>query len=309
VTTEASGSLRGVGDRHLFWRSWTPDDAPARAVIVLVHGLGEHSGRYDHLVARLVGEGYAVHAADHRGHGRSDGPRALIENMVDVVTEVDTLVDRAAAAQPGVPVFMLGHSMGGLIALRYALAHQERLAGVILSGTLAQLDPVPKPLELVGRALSVIAPRTPLIAIDPALVSRDPAVVEAYRSDPLVHHGKVPARTAVQLADAVARLPSTVGAISVPTLILYGAADALCPPAGSVMLGERIGATDTTVKAYAGLFHEIFNEPERETVLDDLVTWLAPRVSPTTPATGSGPAATVGDVETSGAGTTGSSRA
>jgi acylglycerol lipase len=300
VTTEASGSFSGSGDRHIFWRSWTPDDAQARAAIILVHGLGEHSGRYDHVVARLVGEGYAVHAADHRGHGRSDGPRALIEDMDDVVADIDTLVDRAVAAEPGVPVFMLGHSMGGLIALRYALAHQQRLAGLILSGTLAQLDAVPKPLELVGRALSVIAPRAPLIAIDHTLVSRDPAVVEAYRTDPLVHHGKVPARTAVQLADAVAGLSSSVGAITVPTLILYGTADGLCPPAGSVMLGERIGAADTTVKAYAGLFHEIFNEPERETVLADLVEWLVPRV------TAAGPEASAGPEE---AGTAGSTRA
>jgi alpha-beta hydrolase superfamily lysophospholipase len=282
--TEASGSFGGVLDRRIFWRSWTPDDRAARAVIVLVHGLGEHSGRYDHVVARLVGEGYAVHTADHRGHGRSDGPRAFIEDIDNVVADVDTLVDRAVAAQPGVAVFMLGHSMGGLIALRYALAHQERLAGLILSAALAQLDAVPKPLELVGRALSVIAPRAPLIAIDSALVSRDASVVEAYRSDPLVHHGKVPARTAVQLADTVGRFPDTVGAITVPTLILYGTADGLCPPAGSVMLGERIGAADKTVTAYEGLFHEILNEPERETVLEDIVGWLGARVGSPAPA-------------------------
>jgi alpha-beta hydrolase superfamily lysophospholipase len=281
--TEDSGSFGGVLGRRIFWRSWTPDDAPARAVVVLVHGLGEHSGRYDHVVGRLLGEDYAVHTLDHRGHGRSDGSRAFIEDMDNAVADVDTLVDRAVAAQPGVPMFMLGHSMGGLISLRYALAHQDRLAGLILSAALAQLDAVPKPLELVGRALSVIAPRAPLIAIDPALVSRDPAVVQAYRSDPLVHHGKVPARTAVQLADAVERFPSTVGAITVPTLILYGTADGLCPPAGSVMLDERIGAADKTVHAYDGLFHEILNEPERETVLDDIVGWLATRAGAASP--------------------------
>ena len=286
--TEASGSFGGVLDRRIFWRSWEPDDGVARAVIVLAHGLGEHSGRYDHVVARLVGEGYAVHTADHRGHGRSDGPRAFIEDMDNVVADVDTLVDQAVAAQPGVSVFMLGHSMGGLIALRYALAHQERLTGLILSAAMAQLDAVPKPLELVGRALSVIAPRAPLIAIDSALVSRDASVVEGYRSDPLVHHGKVPARTAVQLADTVGSFPDTVGAITVPTLILYGTADGLCPPAGSVMLGERIGAADKTVTAYEGLFHEILNEPERETVLEDIVGWLGVRVgSPAAAAAGS----------------------
>jgi acylglycerol lipase len=278
VTAEASGSFNGVLDRHIFWRSWTPEEAPPRAAIVLVHGLGEHSGRYGHVVARLVQEGYAVYALDHRGHGRSDGPRAFIEDMDNVVADVDTLVDRVAVTEPGVPVFMVGHSMGGLVALRYALAHQERLAGLVLSSALAQLDAVPKPLQLVGRALSVIAPRAPLIAIDPALTSRDPAVVEAYRSDSLVHHGKVPARTAIQLADAVEGFPSAVAAITVPTLILYGTADGLCPPAGSVMLAERIGAADITVTAYDGLFHEIFNEPERDAVLDDVVGWLGARV-------------------------------
>jgi lysophospholipase len=286
VTAEASGSFSGVGGRHIFWRSSTPDASPPRAAIVLVHGLGEHSGRYDYVVARLAGEGYSVHAVDHRGHGRSDGPRAFIEDMDHAVADVDTLVDQVTEAHPNTPVFMLGHSMGGLITLRYALAHQERLAGLILSAALAQLDAVPKPLELVGRALSVIAPRAPLIAIDPALVSRDPAVVDAYRSDPLVHHGKVPARTAAQLADAVQRLPATVDAITLPALILYGTADGLCPPAGSVMLGERIGGRDTTVTAYDGLFHEILNEPEREAVLDDITGWLCAQVG--APAAGVG---------------------
>ena len=274
--TEATGFFTGVGGRQIFWRSWTPEDG-ARGAIVLVHGAGEHSGRYGHVVARLVDEGYAVHASDHRGPGRSDGARAFIGDMNDVVADVDSLVDRAVAAQPGAPVFMLGHSMGGLIGLRYALLHQERLTGLILSAALAAIEAVPKPLELIGRALSVIAPRTPLIAIDASLVSRDPAVVAAYRSDPLVHHGKLPARTAAQLADAVASFPATVGSITVPTLILYGSADGLCPPAGSVMLADRLGSEDKSVRAYDGLFHEILNEPEREAVLDDIATWLAAR--------------------------------
>jgi lysophospholipase len=194
------------------------------------------------------------------------------------VADVDTLVDRTVAAQPGLPVFMLGHSMGGLIALRYAMAHQERLAGLILSAALAAVESVPKPLELLGRALSVVAPRVPLIAIDATQVSRDPAVVEAYRSDPLVHHGKLPARTAAQLADAVEGFPATVSAITVPALILYGTADGLCPPAGSEMLAQRLGSADLTVRAYDGLFHEILNEPERDAVLDDIVAWLDARV-------------------------------
>jgi acylglycerol lipase len=275
-----TGSLAGVQDRRIFWQTWLPE-APPRAVVVLVHGAGEHSGRYEHVAARLVQEDYAVYASDHQGHGRSEGSRALVERIDDAVEDVDRLVVRAQEQNAGAPVFMLGHSMGGLVALRYALAHEDRLAGMILSSPLAAVEAVPAPLRLVGRFLSALAPRTPLIAIDPSLVSRDAAVVDAYVADPLVHHGKLPARTAAELADAVERFPTEVGAITVPTLIAYGTADRLCPPAGSMMLGERIGSADKTIKAYERLFHEILNEPERDAVLDDMVGWLADRAGRT----------------------------
>ena len=270
--------LTGAGGYKIFCQDWMPE-TPARAVVVLVHGLGEHSGRYEHVVMRLIDAGYAVFALDHRGHGRSEGPRALIDRVDATVADLDQLVVIAQAANPGAPVVMLGHSMGAMIALQYAPAHQDRLAGLILTGALAAVEGVPAPLRLAGRLLSVIAPRAPLIAIDPSLVSRDPAVVDAYRADPLVHHGKLPARTAAEISDAVESFPSAVGAITVPVLILYGTADRLCPPAGSVMLGERIGSADKTVRAYDGLFHEILNEPEREAVLDDVLAWLAERVA------------------------------
>ncbi len=273
-----TGFFEGVGGRRIFWRTWTLAAAPARGVVVLVHGAGEHSGRYDHVAGRLIAAGYAVYALDQRGHGHSAGPRALIERVDAAVSDLDQLVVLAGAAHPGVPVFMLAHSMGAMIGLRYAIVHQDRLAGLILCGALAALENVSTGLELVGRLLSRVAPRAPLIALDPSLVSRDPAVVDAYRRDQLVHHGKLPARTAAEIADTVAALPDAVGAIGIPVLILYGTADRLCPPAGSVMLGERIGAADKTVKAYDGLFHEILNEPERETVLDDVVQWLAARL-------------------------------
>jgi acylglycerol lipase len=273
---QTSAFLTGAGGRRTFWRTWTPDDAPP-AVVVLAHGAGEHSGRYEHVAERLVDAGYAVYALDHRGHGRSDGPRALIERVDLAVADLDQLVVLAVVANPGVPVFLLGHSMGAMIGLRYTAIHQDRLAGLILSGALAALEEVPAALRMIGKLLSAVAPRTPLIAIDPSLLSRDPAVVEAYRRDPLVHHGKLPARTAAEIADTVEALPGTVGVITVPALILYGTADRLCPPAGSVMLGERVGSADRTVKAYDGLFHEIFNEPEREAVLDDVCGWLSAR--------------------------------
>jgi acylglycerol lipase len=273
MTVRSTGSLEGAGDVALFTQSWRPDDATAiRGTVVIVHGFGEHSDRYDHVAERLVAEGYAVFALDHRGHGRSQGPRAVIETDA-VVADVDQLVSRAADAHPDVPRFLLGHSLGGMIAIAYALTHGERLHGLILSGPLAAVDASPA-LARIGRLLSAVAPHAPTLALDARLVSRDSEVVAAYRADPLVHHGRIPARTAAQITETVSRFPDAVGAINVPTLIVYGTSDGLCPPRGSVMLAERIGAEDVTVRAYEGLFHEVLNEPERETVIGDLVKWL-----------------------------------
>jgi len=274
---DTQGFLEGAGGRRIFWQSWGAGASP-RAVIVIVHGASEHSDRYDYVAGALVAGGYAVYASDHRGHGRSDGPRAVIDRLDNAVADLDQLVLLARDRHPVAPVYMLGHSMGATVALAYTLGHQRRLAGLILSGALAALAAAPAPLRLAGRLLSAIAPNTPLVAIDAALVSRDPDVVSAYASDPLVHHGKLPARTVAELATAVEGFPSAVGAITLPTLILYGTADRLCPPAGSEMLGERIGAADKTVNTYDGLYHEILNEPERDDVLADIREWLQARV-------------------------------
>jgi alpha-beta hydrolase superfamily lysophospholipase len=275
--TQRESSFAGAGGLEIFWRAWLPD-GDAAAVMVIAHGAGEHSGRYAHVARRLVDEGYAVYAIEHRGHGRSQGTRALIDRLDNAVADLDKLIALAGDAHPGAPLFLLGHSMGGAIALSYTLAHQQRLAGLVLSGPLAALDPVAAPMRITAKALSVVAPRTQLIAIDSTLVSRDPAVVGDYQADPLVHHAKLPVRTVVELADAIERFPEAVPAITVPTLIMYGTEDGLCPPQGSVMLSECIGSSDKTLKAYDGLYHEILNEPEREQVLDDLCAWLAARV-------------------------------
>jgi acylglycerol lipase len=312
----ANGYLAGAGGRRIYWQSWKPESDP-QALVVIVHGAGEHSGRYGSVAETLVQDGYAVYALDHRGHGRSDGPRALIDRLDRAVADLDRLVSEALAEHPALPVFVLGHSMGGTIAVRYALGHQqddsratqsgsrttrarpekarqdaeraagssggraggrrERLTGMILSGPLLAIE-AGAPLRFAGRALSVVAPTLPLIGIDPALVSRDPQVVAAYESDPLVHHGKLPVRTLAELVSAIDQFPDSVAAITVPTLILYGTADRLCPPSGSGMLAQRIGSQDKTVKAYDGLYHEILNEPERDEVLADIRGWLSARV-------------------------------
>ena len=278
-----TGFLRGSGGRQIFRQSWLPDGQP-RALVVIIHGAGEHSDRYRHVADALTADSYAVHALDHRGHGRSEGPRALIDRLDHAVADIDQLVLEAREPHPEAPVFMLAHSMGGTLGLRYAIRHPNRLAGLILSGPLAALEAAPAPMRVAAAILSATMPRLPLIAVDPELISRDPKVVSAYRSDPLVHHGRLPVRTVAELSRAIAGFPEEVGAIMVPTLIAYGTADALCPPEGSRMLGERIGAADKTVRPYEGLFHEILNEPEpeRERVLSDFRAWLDARVATAT---------------------------
>jgi acylglycerol lipase len=266
------GELIGTGGVRLYRQAWVPDDG-VRGVVVLAHGLSEHSGRYHHVAARLVGEGFAVEALDHRGHGRSEGARAFVE-VDDVVEDLDRLVDAAATAHPGVALFLLGHSVGGLIATEYAIGHQRKLTGLALSAPLAALE-APSPLtRLTARAISAIAPRLGLVEVDSALVSRDPAVVRAYDSDPLVYRRRLPARTVAELASAIDSLPERAQAITLPVLIMYGSGDHLAPPAGSVMLDSVISSQDKTLKIYDGLFHEILNEPEQQQVIDDLLEWL-----------------------------------
>lgn len=279
--THRDGTFDGAGGLRIFWQAWMPA-GPCRAVVVIAHGAGEHSGRYAHVADRLTREGYAVYALDHRGHGRSAGPRALIDRMDHAVADLDWLVLHAtneqSAERAEIPVFLLGHSMGGTISLRYTMRHQDRLRGLALSSPLAALEAASPAVRIAAKLLSALTPRLPVIAVDSSLISRDPAVVAAYNADPLVHHGKLPARTVAELASAVESFPEGVARITVPTLILYGTADGLCPPEGSVMVGDRIGAADRTVKSYPGLYHEILNEPEQQQVMDDLCAWLATHV-------------------------------
>ena len=271
------GYLDGAGGLRIFWQAWLPQSA-VRAVVVLAHGASEHSDRYQHVARRLTADGYATYAIEHRGHGRSEGTRALIDRVDNVVADLDQLVVLAAAEHPGVPVFLLGHSMGGAIALRYAVAHQQRLSGLALSGALAALEAAPAPMRVAARVLSAVAPRLPLFPIDADQVSRDPAVVESYKTDPLNYHGKLPVRTVAELAGAVDSFPEAVRSITIPVLIMYGTADGIVPPAGSKMVAERIGSADKTVKPYEGLYHEIMNEPEQDRVLDDVCAWIAAHV-------------------------------
>ncbi|MGO9752611.1 MAG: lysophospholipase [Solirubrobacteraceae bacterium] len=268
------GTLTGVGTGRIVWRYWEPQDAPL-AVVVIAHGFGEHSGRYAQVAQRLTGEGHAVYALDHHGHGRSDGPRGRV-SVDDAAEDLDRLSVVAAGRHPAHPLFLLGHSMGGAVALRCAMRHQDRLAGLILTSPLAQVDGHAA-AKALSRVIAAVAPGLPLAKLDPKLISRDPAVVQAYIDDPLVLHRPIPAGTVAQFIALVNALPGEVGAIKLPVLLAYGTADRLCAPAGSVMISQRIGSSDLTTTPYEGLYHEILNEPEQRQVLDQICGWLEAR--------------------------------
>lgn len=269
------GRLAGVGGLEVHWQAWLPD-RPPRAIVTIAHGGAEHGGRYAWTAAQLTARGYAVYAIDHRGHGRSGGPRAYVDRIDNAVTDLHALDELARERNPGIPVFLLGHSMGGLIALAYALRHQERLAGLVLSAPLAVLDANPA-ARLAVRALSAVAPRLPVYKIDGTTVSRDPEVVRAYDSDPLNHRGMLPARTVGELAATVATLPDRLPELRLPILTVYGTGDRLVDNAGSLLVEQRSGSEDTTLIAYDGLYHEVLNEPERERVVADVADWIDAR--------------------------------
>ena len=260
LETEIAGS-RG----SLYVRTWPNEDASFVALIA--HGYGEHIGRYEHVAERLVAEGAVVIGPDHLGHGRSAGERALVERGEDMTDDLHLVVERARTENPGLPVVLIGHSMGGLIATRFAQRYGDELAALVLSGpiiggnaaieALLELDPIPE------------------VPIDPAGLSRDPAVGEAYAADPLVYHGPFKRATLEALFDGVGRVaaePSDLGGL--PTLWIHGTEDPLAPLESTRPAAERLAGSDFTERIYEGAAHEVFNETNREEVLDDVVAFI-----------------------------------
>ncbi len=262
----------------LFVQSWWPETNDVRALVILVHGFAEHSARYDHVARFLAERGYSVCALDQRGHGRSEGPRANVHVFDDLAADLwhysETLYER----RPTLPRFLLGHSMGGAVALQVGLEHPDKFSGLILSGPYLQ-NPVPLPplLEPALAWLSRAFPNAPTTALDVEAISRDPAEVAAYRNDPLTYDGRIKMRIGLELLRAGPRLLSLAHKVVLPTLILHGDADRLADVRGSEQLFKRMQSADKTLKVYEGGYHELFNDTERERVLGDLLAWLEAR--------------------------------
>lgn len=279
----SEGSLFGVGDIKIFYQVWAPENP--HAVVVIAHGLGEHGGRYAQVAERLCASDCVVYALDHRGHGRSGGAPAYVDRFANAVADIDQLIDIARREQRTLmlklPLFLLGHSMGGALSLSYALKFQGKLDGLILSGPAVALDGAPPLLGPLAKFLSAVAPKLGLFGVKPELVSRDPAAVASYGADPLNCHGKVPARTLGEIIKLVEWLPAALSVLSLPLLVMHGSEDKLAGLSGSKMIFERVSSKDKTLKIYPGLFHEIFNElpDDRARVLADLSGWVEAHIS------------------------------
>lgn len=274
MTKHETFNFTGLEGLNIFCQSWHPEGDP-RAVLLIVHGYAEHSGRYRHVAKHFAELGYAVYTLDHRGHGQSDGVRADVVRFEDYLADLKTFLGIVKERESGRQVFLIGHSMGGAIVTLFAARYGTDFDGLITSGAGVKVEGGVSPLLIrLSRIVAALAPRLPTVPLDAEAVSRDPEVVARYRSDPLNYLGKVRARMGVQMLRAAELIATELPDTMLPILILHGTADRLADPAGSQMIYDRVSSTDKTLRFYDGLYHELFNEPEREQVLADVAAWL-----------------------------------
>jgi acylglycerol lipase len=273
-TKHEEWQFQGKDGLSLYAQAWTP--AEARASMIVVHGLGEHSGRYLNVVNHFGPKGFAVYGYDHRGFGKSAGTRAFTASFDDFLDDLDTFVGDVRARRPGEKIVVVGHSMGGLIVLRWAALRSPDVAAVVSSG--AALVPgasVSKAKIAAARILSRLSPTLAMAnEVDPADLSHDQAVVKAYEDDPLVLR-KITARLGYEILRSMGETLAAAGRVRTPLLLLHGEADALVNPSGTRLFFEATQAPDKRLHVYPGLFHEIFNENGKEKVFQDMEGWLA----------------------------------
>lgn len=253
---------------------WVPDGDTAAPTVLIVHGLGEHIGRYERTALRLAAAGWHVAGYDQRGHGQSEGARGAIAQRDSLLRDLARLIDIVRGERGG-PLVVLGHSMGGNLAMGYVLGGDAGISALVLSAPALQPGDGFSPLMLrAARVLGRIAPALRAQRLSADAISRDPAVVAAYRDDPLVFTGRVTAGIGAALIGAMQTFPARYAQLRLPILVLHGTADQLADVAGSRELERLAVSADLTAHYYDGLYHEVFNEPERDRVLADLVTWL-----------------------------------
>ncbi|HEY7286188.1 MAG TPA: lysophospholipase [Vicinamibacterales bacterium] len=268
---ESSDSLK------IFYRSWRPTASP-RGVAVLVHGFNSHSGYYTWVAEQLLGIGLSVFAIDLRGRGQSDGERFYVRGFSEYVSDVASLVSIAKSREPGLPVFLLGHSAGGVVSCIYTIEHQSELAGLICESFAFQV-PAPDFALAALKGLSHIAPHAHVLRLKNEDFSRDPEVVRAMNEDPLIAHETQPTLTVAEMARADERLKREFPLIKIPVFILHGTADKATKPSGSQLFYDTVGSADKAIKLYDGHYHDLLNDVGKERVMADITHWIDARVA------------------------------
>jgi acylglycerol lipase len=275
--TIAEETVEGAGGLKIFIRSWLPE-AKAKALVVLCHGLNAHSGYYGWAAEQLVGAGYAAYAPDLRGRGKSDGDRFYVDTIEDYAGDVDLAVKLAQSRHPGLPVFLLGHSAGGVVSCIYVLDHPAELAGFICEDFAFQV-PGPELALAVIKGLSHLAPHANVLKLHNENFSRDPEAVARMNADPLIANEVQPTQTIAALVRADERLKREFSRISLPVFILHGTEDKVTKPSGSQAFYDAAGSKDKTLKLYEGHYHDLLNDAGKETVMADILGWIAARLA------------------------------
>ena len=277
-------NMEGVGSVNIFLRVWRPAQ-PARGVVVIVHGFNSHSGQYQWVAEQFTAAGLAVYAPDLRGRGRSDGERFYVEHFGDYVSDVASLVSLARSREPALPVFLLGHSAGGVIACLYAVEHGAQLAGLICESFAFEV-PAPDFALAVLKGLSHLAPHAHVLRLKNEDFSRDPDVVAAMNADPLIANEVQATNTVAEMVRADERLKLEFPLVSLPLFILHGTEDRAAKPGGSRLFHGLAVSTDKTLKLYEGHFHDLLRDIGKENVMADILGWIKARIP--SPRVGSG---------------------
>jgi alpha-beta hydrolase superfamily lysophospholipase len=268
--------IEGVRGLQIFVRSWRPA-GKARGVVAIVHGFNSHSGHYLWVGDQLAASGLAVYALDLHGRGKSDGDRFYLDKLADYLTDVKALLTLAKSREPGLPVYLFGHSAGGVISCIYTLEHQAELAGLICESFAFQV-PAPDFALAVIKGLSHVAPHAHVLKLPNEGFSRDPKVVEALNDDPLIAHEVQPTHTVAEMVRADERLKKEFPLITLPVLILHGTADKVTKPGGSQEFYDHAGSADKTLKLYEGHVHDLLNDVGKEGVMEDIKGWIDARL-------------------------------
>lgn len=273
MMTHNCGMFTSYDDLPLYYQFWIPEQACA--TVLLLHGYGDHSGRYANVATALAGRGYAVWVCDLRGYGHSAGKRAQVSHFQDYVDDLSAFVQFVRRQDAPDPFYLLGNSMGSLVALRYAVDHQAELAGLILTSPAFRLDDGVFPLlKMVSPLASMLTPALAVMPVDLSLLNRDPVMVSAYKEDPLNYQGRLHARLGYEMNLTARAVQQYARRVTLPFLLVVGEADRISNPQAAYEMFEAAASPDKTLKRYPGLYHDVLHEPEYPAIVAMIAEWI-----------------------------------